>query len=508
MLFDANINVLVLTPRLLTVELAGSGARDRLEAPLRWRLVSSGVVAQDGLAERPVLTLEGLVPGIAYELAVEGFEDIKFATPPETAFIDIRDHGASEAAADNGKAFAAAIAAAPEGTTLYVPPGIWRTGAVYLKSGLFVHLPEGATIKGVADRGAYEVLEAFGADGRQQASWEGVPAKCYASLFTAMDADRVTIAGKGVIDGAGAEGDWWEWPKETRDGARRPRTVFANRCTQLKMSGLTVRNSPSWTIHPLDCAEAVFADLIIENPADSPNTDGLNPESSTDIEIVGVRFSVGDDCIAIKAGKIWPDGTVPAPTRNVSVRHCLMERGHGGVVIGSEMSGSVTDVTVELCTMVATDRGLRIKSRRGRGGEVARIVLRDCAMDGVKTALSVNSHYFCDPDGMSDAVQNRVPAPVDATTPRIADIAFLRTEVRNAHHALAYVLGLAEAPISGLTIADVTVTYAPEAVADVPDMALGLPTLRHGGIITENVHDPKITGITGTTDTDTIRERA
>ncbi|AEQ53006.1 glycoside hydrolase family 28 protein [Pelagibacterium halotolerans] len=508
MSFDVNINVLVLAPRLLTVELAGCGGRDRLDKPLRWQLFSEGMIAQDGLTERPVVTLEGLVPGIGYQLAVERMGNIDFVTPPETGLVDIRDHGAIESAADNGSAFAAAISAAPEGATLYVPPGIWRTGPVFLKSGLFVHVPEGATIKGVADRGAYRMLEAFGADGRQQASWEGVPARCYGSLLTAIDADGVTIAGKGVIDGAGAEGDWWEWPKETREGARRPRTVFANRCTQLKMSGLTVRNSPSWTIHPLDCAGAVFADLAIENPPDSPNTDGLNPESSTDIEIVGVRFSVGDDCIAIKAGKIWPDGTVPAPTRNVSVRHCLMERGHGGVVIGSEMSGSVTDVTVAFCTMRDTDRGLRIKTRRGRGGAVARIVLSDCLMDGVKTPLSINSHYFCDPDGRSDAVQNRAPAPVSAATPKIGDIRFERTEVKNAHHALAYVLGLAEAPVSGLTIADVSVTYAPEAVADVPDMALGLPSLRHGGIITENVLYPQIAGITGTTQTDTIRERA
>lgn len=505
---DISITALVLTPRLLTVELAGSGARDRLARPLRWRLLSSGEIAQDGMAERPVLTLEGLVPGIGYELVVEGVAPFVFTPPPETGFIDIRDHGASEAAHNNSEAFADAIAAAPAGATVYVPPGVWRTGPVFLKSDVFVHLPEGATIKGVADRAAYGVLEAFGADGRLQASWEGVPARCYGSLFTAIDADRVVIAGKGVIDGAGAEGDWWEWPKETRDGARRPRTVFANRCTQLKLAGLTVRNSPSWTIHPLDCAGAVFADLVIENPPDSPNTDGLNPESSTDIEIVGVRFSVGDDCIAIKAGKIWPDGTVPAPTRNVSVRYCFMERGHGGVVIGSEMSGSVTDVSVAFCTMRDTDRGLRIKTRRGRGGAAARIVLSDCLMDGVKTPLSINSHYFCDPDGKSDAVQNRAPAPVSAATPKICEIKFERVEVRSAHHALAYVLGLAEAPIEGLTIADVSVSYAPEAVADMADMALGLPALRHGGIITENVLGPKITGITGAADIDTIRERA
>lgn len=486
--------ILVLSPRTITVELVDAFAHDRLAAPLAWRLLASGDVMQDGQVDRPVLTLEALVPGIAYELEIERFGRLNFTPPQETALIDIRDHGASEAA-DNSAAFATAIAAAPAGATIYVPPGVWHTGPVFLKSDLCLHLPQGTVLKGLADRQAYPILDAFDAEGRMQANWEGVPASCYASLLTAIDASNVTIAGKGVIDGAGAEGDWWSWPKETRNGARRPRTVFANRCAGLAMAGVTVRNSPSWTIHPINCRKAVFADLTVENPADSPNTDGLNPESSTDVEIVGVRFSVGDDCIAIKAGKIWPDGRVPEPTRNVSVRHCRMERGHGGVVIGSEMSGSVTDVTVEHCTLVDTDRGLRIKTRRRRGGEVARIAMRDCVMDGVLTPLAINAHYFCDPDGRSDAVQNRAPAPVDETTPHLRDITFARIVARNVHHALAYVLGLSEAPVTGLVIEDISVTYDPQAQAGVPEMAEGLPALRHGGIVTENTSNPIIGGI-------------
>lgn len=483
---------LVLTSRTLTIELTGTNARHRLDGPLGFTLTSQGAAVAEGELDRPVLSLEDLVPGTNYTLSVASCADFDFTAPTESAFIDIRDYDASEGATDNAPAFAAAIAEAPKGATLYVPPGIWRTGPVFLKSDMFVYLPRGAVIAGLTDRAAYPILTAFADDGRQQASWEGVPAACYASVLTAIDTQNLTIAGKGIVDGAGREGDWWGWPKETRDGARRPRTIFANRCANLSLAGVTVRNSPSWTIHPIDCARAIFADLRIESPSDSPNTDGLNPESSTDIDIVGVRFSVGDDCIAIKAGKIWPDGTIPAPTRNVSVRHCLMERGHGGVVIGSEMSGSVTDVTIENCTLVDTDRGLRIKTRRGRGGEVARITMADCDMDGVLTPLVVNAHYFCDPDGTSDAVQNRSPAPVTATTPHLRDIAFVRITAKNVHHAIAYVLGLAEAPLAGLVIEDITVTYAKNAVAEPPAMALGVTPLRHAAIVTENVHDPVV----------------
>jgi polygalacturonase len=490
-----SISVLISTPRTLTIELIGTKATDRLPEPLRYELKSEGALVQEGDLVRPVLTLEDLVPGTPYEFGVSGFGTLDIVAPSEDAFIDIRDFGACEGDTNNAGAIAAAIAAAPVGATIYVPPGQWQTGPLFLKSHLTVYLPSGAILKGIGDRAAYPILAAFDSEGQQNASWEGIPADCYASLITLVDAKNVTVAGLGTIDGAGAEGDWWSWPKETRDGARRPRTVFANRCHRLFMAGVTVRNSPSWTIHPLDCSELVFADLEIENPPNSPNTDGLNPESSIDVQIVGVRISVGDDCIAIKAGKIWPNGLVPQPTRNVRIRHCLLKKGHGGVVIGSEMSGSVTDVTIANCRMVGTDRGLRIKTRRGRGGQVGRIAMQDCEMDSIGSALVVNAHYFCDPDGKSDAVQNRTPAPVSSRTPQIHDVSFERIDIRNLHHAVAYVLGLAEAPVSGLRVRDITVGFAPEAVPGHPDMALNLPALRHAGVVTENVKDPSLARI-------------
>lgn len=490
-----SLAILIVTARTVTVELAGTGALDRLKAPLDFILSEGGETVTEGVLERPVLTLEDLVPGTDYTLVVGDLAPLAFTTSGESAFVDIRDYGADPEAGENTQAIMAAIAVAPPGATVFVPPGLWHTGPLTLKSDLFLYLPKGATLMGLADRSAYPILSAFDDDGRQQASWEGVPADCYASLIGGRDAERLVIAGKGTLDGAGAQGDWWSWPKETRQGARRPRTVFLNRCSQSALAGITVKNSPSWTIHPIDCTDLVFADLLVENPSDSPNTDGLNPESSQVVTIVGVRFSVGDDCIAIKAGKRWPDGHVPAPTRHVIIRHCLLERGHGGVVIGSEMSGSVTDVGISHCRFVDTDRGLRIKTRRGRGGEVARIALADCMMDGVETPLVVNGFYFCDPDGKSDAVQNRAPGPVSETTPHIRDISFARVAAHNVHHAAAYVLGLTEAPVTGLSIRDFTVSYAPHAVAAPPAMAVGVPALRHGAIVVENAVAPHIEGV-------------
>ena len=126
-------------------------------------------------------------------------------------------------------------------------------------------------------------------------------------------------------------------------------------------------NSPAWTIHPYFSKNVRFLDLYIKNHKYSHNTDGCDPESCDGVDIIGVRFSVGDDCIAIKAGKIYMGMKYQTPCKNLTIRNCYMKDGHGGVVLGSEMSGGIKDLTVERCIFEGTDRGLRIKTRRGRG---------------------------------------------------------------------------------------------------------------------------------------------
>lgn len=152
-----------------------------------------------------------------------------------------------------------------------------------------------------------------------------------------------------------------------------------------------------------------FYGLTINNPSDSPNTDGLDPESCKNVDIVGVKFSLGDDCIAVKSGKIYMGKKYRTPSENIHIRQCLMENGHGAVTVGSEMAGGVKNLVVEECRFYDTDRGLRIKTRRGRGKDAVldQIIFRKIDMDQVMTPFVINCFYFCDPDGKTEFVQSR-----------------------------------------------------------------------------------------------------
>jgi polygalacturonase len=474
------------TTRTASFSLDADSHHFALERPRKWQLHNeSGLLVAEGMTSRVVFTLHDLKPQTRYRLAVEG-ADLSFETMPESALVDITHKGASVDADDNAQSIQAAIDSLPEGGTLKIPAGTYRSGPLFLKSDMTLLLEAGACLLGHPDRSRYPVLSARHADGRVLGTWEGVAEACFASLITAIDCKNLVITGTGTIDGGGDAGDWWTWPKEIRDGARRPRTLFLSNGRDLTLTGITVRNSPSWTIHPVFCENLLAADLTIENDPLSPNTDGFNPECCRDVALKGLHFSVGDDCIAIKAGKRDPKGGLDRSCERITIENCRMERGHGGVVIGSEMSGSVRDVTVRRCILVETDRGLRVKTRRGRGGEVANITLEDCLMDRVAMPLVINSFYFCDADGRSDYVQSRQPLEVNDATPRISGITIRNVEAKNVGVAAAAFYGLPEAPITGIVIDTYRVSYDPEALPDVPDMALNFQPMRHEGIIAEH----------------------
>lgn len=449
------------------------GTLYRLAAPLDWTC-TGGAGPLSGTTDCAPVFLEGLAPATDYSFTCAG-QTLTFRTAPCAGLVDVTDHGAAPGLADNAPAFAAALAALPEGGTLYVPPGTFRIRPVFLRPRMTLWLPEGATLHACHDRAGWPILPAHDDQGRVTGTWEGLPEAAFAAPLTAIGCDGLTITGRGTLDAGGDRGDWWSWPKETRDGARRPRALFLAHGRDVQLSGITVRNSPSWTVHPFRIDRLTCAGLSIQNPPDSPNTDGLNPESCTDVTLTGIRFSVGDDCIAVKAGKRGP-GQVDhiAPTRGLAVRHCLMERGHGGVVLGSEMSGSITEVDIDACHFIGTDRGLRIKSRRGRGGEVAHVRLKDVLMEGVGTPLAINAFYYCDPDGRSAAVQSRTPAPVDDTTPHIHDISLTDVTATGVRIAAVAVLGLPEAPVTGVTLTRFRVSFDATATPEVPLMADGV----------------------------------
>lgn len=483
-----DIQPIAVTPRSAAFLLTPGDALYTLPEPIDWVLERGGRVVASGHCDTVSLFVEGLEPDRDYHLRLprSGAEAV-FRTLPCAGLIDITDFGASPDVGDNSAAFARAVDAVPPGGTLMVPAGRFVTGPIFLKPRMTLHVAMGAELAARGDRLGWPILPARDDAGRPLGSWEGLPEASFASLITALDCDDLRLTGAGVIDGGGDRGDWWTWPKETRAGARRPRTVFLSYCSDVSLTGLTIRNSPSWTVHPRGCVRLVATGLTISNPSDSPNTDGFNPESCRTALLAGIRFSVGDDCIAIKAGKRGAAGEDHlAPTRGIRIVNSRMERGHGAVVIGSEMSGDITDVDIVRCEFQGTDRGLRIKTRRGRGGKVARISLRDSVMDGVHTPLAVNAFYFCDPDGRDDWVQSRAPAPLSDTTPEIADIAFENIRASGVHLAVAAILGLPEARIRGVRITGVQVSYAEEAVAAPPLMACDVEPVRHAGIISEN----------------------
>ncbi len=488
------LRISALTARTVGLCLTRPGTRYHLTPPAAWRLIGAGC-DREGLAEQSVIVIDGLSPDTDYVFQADGWGEMGFRTAKCAGLIDIRDFGVVSGYDDwamcaaNAAAFDRAVAAVPPGGTLHVPPGQWWLAPVALRSRMTLWLEQGAVLSAPSHRTNWPILPARTDTGMMLGSWEGLPAACFAAPAYAIDAQDLTIAGLGRIDGGGHRGDWWSWPKETRDGARRPRGLHLIGCTNAVLLGFELGNAPSWTLHPQGCTDLTIVGLHITAPADSPNTDGCDPEMCRNVLIEGVRFSVGDDCIAIKSGKRGPDGASDhlCPTEDVTVRHCLMQRGHGGVVIGSEMSGGVTDVTVEACEMEGTDRGLRIKTRRGRGGTVDRIRMHNVGMDGVQTALSANAHYHCDPDGHDDWVQSRDPAPFSVLTPTIGAITVSDVDLHRVGHAVGAFLGLVEAPIGPIRLTDIRVhSFDPSATPGRPVMADQLRPLRHASIVFEH----------------------
>lgn len=479
-----SLSLLAITPRTATILAAPDGARFAQPRPLDWRLVQRGRVVTEGQTDTAVLFLDHLTPGTAYWLDTQ-LGRLALTAPRCAGRVDVTDHGAREGL-DCTDAFARALDALPEGGTLYVPAGRFATLPLMLKPAMTLHLERDAILSAPASREGWPRLPARDEIGRIIGTWEGLPDRCFAALVTALDCPGLAITGRGTIDGGGASGDWWTWPKDSRDGARRPRAVHLAYSDDVSLTGVTIRNAPSWTVHPYRCNRLTAAALTIQNPPDSPNTDGLNPESCREVTIAGIDFSVGDDCIAIKAGKRAPGQEDHlAPTQNIRISHCRMQRGHGALVIGSEMSGGVSDISVSACDFIGTDRGLRIKTRRGRGGTVQNISLSDVVMQDVVTPLAINAFYFCDADGKDDWVQSRAPAPVDDTTPQITGITMTRVTAHGVSCAAAAILGLPEAPVTDVKLTDFTVSYRHDAPPAPPLMALHVPSVAAAGLLAE-----------------------
>jgi len=349
------------------------------------------------------------VPAILQRIVPPTFPDRRFS---------IADYGA--VAGGNVKcteAFREAIAACAEsgGGRVIVPAGTFLTGPIHLRSNVELHLSEGAEIK-FSDQFADYLPPALVRVG-------GIELYNYSPLIYARDCQNVAITGKGSLDG-NAEA-WWDWKsRETKRGfemgaqgvpveqrvfgtpeaAIRPSFLSLVSCTNILLEDFIIGSGPNWTIHPIYCVNTTIRGVHVLT--DGPNNDGIDPDSCRDMLIENCIFDTGDDCVVLKSGYNEDGWRVGRPTENVIMRNCSSKRGHGGLVIGSEMSGSVSNVFMENCEFGGTDRAVRIKSRADRGGVVEHIYARNLKVtDMQREVIILNMDYGSD----RQALQKHTP---------------------------------------------------------------------------------------------------
>ncbi len=437
---------------------------------------------------RNVFSLFDLTPGREYTLQA-GEETVTFRTKAESFCLNVRDFRAvGDGVHDDTGAFAAAIACLSPGGTVYVPEGRYLLKPLFLKSEMTLYLAQGAVLLGHPDREVYPVLPGIASygDGEMNlGTWQGEEVSCFASLITGVNCHDVAIIGPGAIDGGGGEGDWYQDHRTVRI-AWRPRGIFLNRCENVLLQGMTVCNTPSWNVHPYFCKRVRLLDLKLFNDPNMPTTDGIDPDTCQDVAILGTDISVGDDCIALKSGTIAQAKKYRQPCRDITIRNCRMRSGHGGVVLGSELSGGIENVTVERCLFQGTDRGLRIKTRRGRGryGLTGNITFRDIRMEDVKTPFVVNMYYnMGDNTGHTEYVWTTQKLPVDERTPQIGAFHFANMVCTGVGYCAGAFYGLPEAPIEAISMKNVHFCYDSTCEPGYPDMREKNEKEKNAGLI-------------------------
>lgn len=466
-----------------------------------------------GAEKRSVTSLFDLTPDTEYTLesvSQSGSrEKISFRTQRETCTLNVRAFGAKgDGVTEDTAMLQAAILCCPAGGRVLIPRGDYVTGPLFLKSHMTLEIAGGAALRLLTDRHRFPVLPgntpADSPEGELLLGlFEGCATDGFSAALNGVDLQDTAVIGQGIVDGRAQEGDWWVRPKEVRI-ASRGNLLYTQRCKGLLIQGLTFMNSPSWNLHPAFSEDLDFIDIRIRAPWDSPNTDGFDPESCRNVRLLGAEISVGDDCIAIKSGKIGLGRKYKRPCENLEIGWCALLDGHGGVTVGSEMAGGVRQVRAHHCYMKGNDRALRIKTRRDRGrdGVIDDILFQDVRMDGVKMPLVVNSFYFCDQDGKSDRVQSREKQPVDETTPEIGTVCFERVSASGCKACAAYVMGLPEKPMGHLILRHCRFDFDPEAAPMVPAMALGVEECCRRGMIAKylrrlTLQDVVLAGIEG-----------
>ena len=368
------------------------------------------------------------------------------------------------------------------GGTVFIPAGQYVTGTLWMRSNITLHLDSGAVLLGDNNPAAFP---------RWNTKWEGKDRiACHAALIAGEGLCNIAITGRGLLDGRGK--NWWSTVSKRQSRTSAPRLVRFVDCRDVLINGLHFANSPRWALNPVACDNVTINGVTIRNPHDSPNTDGINPDSCSNVHIANCHIDVGDDCIAIKSGSEEDGRPNPRPCQNITITNCTMLHGHGGVVIGSEMTGGVRNVAISNCVFCGTDRGIRLKSRRGRGNAVEDLRVDNIVMDEVHCPIVVNLFYDC---GASEdsILLDPLPQPVNAGTPQFRRLRFSNIIARKVKFAGAFILGLPEMFVEDIVLDGISIYMDAQCTeSGSPAMAAGVHDMCRAGVVRKNARNVKL----------------
>ena len=455
------------------------------------------------------------------------FEMPKIIEPEFPAYsVSITEFGAvGDGQTLNSQAIADAIQTVSEkgGGRVVFPRGIWLTGPIILKSNINIHAEAGALVVFSKDKDLYPLIET---------SFEGLnTVRCLSPIY-GKDLENIAFTGEGIFDGSGGA---WRFVKRSKMTASqwkelvasggivdekgqnwfpsesfkrgyemsdmnvpvnftkkeefeeikdflRPVMVSLVNCNKVLLDGPVFQNSPAWCIHPLMCENLMVRNIDVRNPWYSQNGDGIDIESCKNSAVINCTFDVGDDAICIKSGKDEDGRKRGIPTENLVIKNCVVYHGHGGVTVGSEMSGGVKNMHVSGCTFIGTDVGLRFKSNRGRGGVVEGIYISNVDMIDIPTnAISFNLYYGgLSVSEMMEQGENEAVAdgPVEVTeeTPQFKDIQIKNVTCKGARQGI-YLQGLPEMNLENVYMENITM-----------ETKKGLYCMDATGVIIKNMH--------------------
>ena len=411
-----------------------------------------------------------------WEKMYQIIDSVQLPSFPEKEF-NINDFGAiSDGVFNNSECFSKAINACAKngGGKVIVPSGKYLTGPIHLDNNVNLHLEEGAEILFSTNHQDYYPLV--------HTSYEGTELMNYSPLIYAYQKKNIAITGKGTLNGQANNDNWWPWcgkeeygwvegTPNQKDSLNIPRLmdmgenntpiserVFGNdhflrptfiepfECEKVLIQGVKIINAPFWVVHPIKCNNVTVDGVNVKSHG--PNNDGCDPEYSKNVIIKNCTFNTGDDCIAIKSGRNGDGRRVAIKSENIVVQNCKMIDGHGGVVMGSEISAGVKNIFVENCTMDSPnlDRAIRIKTNSKRGGVVEDIYVRNVEIGQVKEAvLKVNMFY-----GIYGVQEGNY-------IPTIRNITLENIKVKHGGKYGILAKGYQESPISNITFKDVTI---------------------------------------------------